>query len=157
MSAGASIAKGAGEEIQVVVFQLENEDLAFEINKVREIIKIPDITIIPNSSEYVEGVINLRGQIKTVLNLKKRVGIKEENKGVDGKIIIVEYKDRTFGILVDSVLGVYRLGIENITDSSSIMAGERSDFILGIGRIEERLVLLLEPGTLFSSEEIALT
>jgi purine-binding chemotaxis protein CheW len=156
MKSKVSLEKDIGEKILVVVFILGDEDLALEVNQVREIIRIPSITKVPNSSEFVEGVINLRGQVKTVLNLRKRLGMDEgvlDDK--EGKIIIVEANENTFGILVDKVIGVLNVKSENITDPESLLGGEKVDFIKGIGRMDDQLVILLEPIKLFSQEEMA--
>ncbi len=147
----------AEDNVQVVVFSLGEEDLAFEINQVREIIKIPEITKVPNSSDYVEGVINLRGQIKAVLNLKRKLGMDDEKIDAGGMIIIAEKGDQTFGIIVDEVVGVFRVKNEDVTESPSILGGEKSDFIRGIGRMDDRLLIFLEPGRLFSTEEMAIS
>jgi purine-binding chemotaxis protein CheW len=155
MASSASITEGPGEEIQAVVFHLGEEDLAFEINGVREIIKIPEITKIPNSSDFVEGVINLRGQIKTVFNLKKKLGMKKGKAQKEGRIIIAEKNELSFGVIVDSVLGVFRVKSEDITAPSTFLGDEKSDYIKGIGRLDDRLVILLDPEKLFSVEELA--
>jgi purine-binding chemotaxis protein CheW len=156
MKSKVSLDKDTEEKILVVVFILGGEELALAVNQVREIIRIPSITTVPNSSEYVEGVINLRGQVKTVLNLRKRLGMEEgvlDDK--EGKIIIVEANEKTFGIIVDKVIGVLNVESENITDPASLLGAEKVDFIKGIGRLDDRLVILLEPIKLFSQEEMA--
>ena len=149
--------KDSREELQVVIFTLGDEELAFDIGEVREIVRIPEITRVPKAPRFVEGVINLRGQIKTVLNLKKKLGLKDEVVDKEGKIIIVEKKEQTFGIVVDSVVGVFKIRTEHITDPSSLLGGEKSDFIRGIGRMDDRLVIILEAERLFSLEEMALS
>jgi purine-binding chemotaxis protein CheW len=156
MKSKGSLDKDTEEKILVVVFILGGEELALAVNQVREIIRIPSITTVPNSSEYVEGVINLRGKVKTVLNLRKRLGMEEgvlDDK--EGKIIIVEANEKTFGIIVDKVIGVLNVESENITDPASLLGAEKVDFIKGIGRLDDRLVILLEPIKLFSQEEMA--
>jgi purine-binding chemotaxis protein CheW len=155
MASSASITEGPGEEIQAVVFHLGEEDLAFEINGVREIIKIPEITKIPNSSDFVEGVINLRGQIKTVFNLKKKLGMKKGKAQKEGRIIIAEKNELSFGVIVDSVVGVFKVKSEDITAPSTVLGDEKSDYLKGIGRLDDRLVILLDPEKLFSVEELA--
>jgi purine-binding chemotaxis protein CheW len=155
MVSNASNTEGAGEEFQAVVFHLGEEDLAFEINRVREIIKIPEITTIPNSSEFVEGVINLRGQIKTVLNLKKKLGMQNDPAQKEGRIIIAEKSGMSFGVIVDSVVGVFKVKSEDITATSDFLGDDKSDYIKGIGRLDDRLIILLEPEKLFSLEEMA--
>lgn len=155
MDSNASETEKSKDEIQVVVFTLGNEDFAFDISDIKEIIRVPDITTVPNSPDFVEGVINLRGQIKTVLNLKKRLGSNEIEIKEDGRIMIVENDGQSFGVIVDSVIGVFKIEREQISDPSSLLGKERSDFIRGIGRIDDRLVILLGPEKLFPLEEMA--
>jgi purine-binding chemotaxis protein CheW len=156
MKTKTSADKDSEEKTLVVGFMLGGEDLAIDISQVREIIRIPKITAVPNSSGFVEGVINLRGQVTTVLNLGKRLGIEDavpDEK--EGKIIIIEANEKAFGIIVDNVLGVVNVESENITDPASLLGAEKADFIKGIGRMDDRLVILLEPLKLFSPEEMA--
>lgn len=156
MVSNTAITEDSGEEIQVVVFSVGDELLAVGINNVREILKVPDITRVPKSPKFVEGVINLRGTITTVLNLKRKLGMKDTKAEVDGRIIIVEHNEGAFGIIVDTVIGVLRINSENITDPSSILGSENVDFIMGVGKMEDKLVILLDPGKLFSTGEMAL-
>jgi purine-binding chemotaxis protein CheW len=142
MASNAKVTEDSVEEIQVVVFTLGEEFLCLDIKNVREIIRIPDITRVPRSSPFIEGVINLRGQIKTVLNLKKRIGLKKTAVNEDGRIIIAENDARSYGMLVDSVLGVFGLSVGEVSDPSTVLGGENAEFILGIGKIEDKLVLL---------------
>jgi purine-binding chemotaxis protein CheW len=141
------------EKMLVVVFALGEEDLAFEIQSVREIIRIPRITKVPNTSEFVEGVINLRGQITPVINLRRKLGLSGEEVSSEGKIIIIESHDQAFGVIVDRVVGVLSVETAEITDPSKLLGGDRTDFISGIGRLGERLVIMLTPDKLFSSKE----
>ncbi len=157
MSKAAPAARGSVAEVQVVLFKSGGEDMALDINCVREILKIPEITAVPNAPDYVDGVINLRGKIKTVVNLKKRLGSKNKFNSDQGMIIITEKGDQSYGILVDSVEGVCKIQEEDITDPESILGNEKSDLIKGICRLNERLVIMLEPEELFSLEEIALS
>lgn len=142
------------EEEQIVVFNLDEEALAFEINFVKEIVNIPPITPVPRSGEFIEGVINLRGQISTVLNLKKRLGMDDLGNGKNGKIIILEKKDQAYGVMADGVLGVFKISQKDIQDPSSVFNGEEIEFIKGIVKLDDQLVILLEPDALISREEI---
>ncbi|GBE17681.1 MAG TPA: chemotaxis protein CheW [Euryarchaeota archaeon] len=153
MGSTASLENSEKEKILVVVFTLGEEELAFEIQSVREIIRVPRITKVPNASEFVEGVINLRGQIKPVINLRRMLGLPVAEVSSEGKIIIIESHEQTFGVIVDRVVGVLSVETAEITDPSKLLGGDRTDFISGIGRLGERLVIMLTPEMLFSSKE----
>ena len=153
MGSTASLENSEKEKILVVVFMLGEEELAFEIQSVREIIRVPRITKVPNASEFVEGVINLRGQIKPVINLRRMLGLPVAEVSSEGKIIIIESHEQTFGVIVDRVVGVLSVETAEITDPSKLLGGDRTDFISGIGRLGERLVIMLTPEMLFSSKE----
>jgi len=153
MVSKASLESAEKEKILVVVFTLGDEDLAFEIQSVREIIRIPNITTVPNTSEFVEGVINLRGQIKPVINLRRKLGLPEKKAAIDGKIIMIESDEQVFGVIVDRVVGVLSVETSEITDPSKLLGGDRTDFISGIGKLGERLIIMLTPEKLFTAKE----
>lgn len=132
-------------EIQVVSFKLGEEEYGIDIHKVREIIRIPKITRVPHAAGFIAGVINLRGEIKTVLNTKKILKMKDDEIRKDGKIIIIEKNRESFGILVDSITGVIKVNKENIFPPEKIISKEASELLKGICRLGERLIILIEP------------
>lgn len=141
------------EEIQMVVFRLGSEEFGVDISQVREIIKVPAITRIPNSPSFIEGVINLRGQITTVMDLRKRLGI-NTSKTNENRIIIVEVGKNTIGMIVDSVTEVLRLLSEDIEDASHLASGVEAEYIRGVGKLKDRLLILLDLNKVLSQQEL---
>ena len=140
-------------ETQLVVFKLENEEFACNINDVREVLKMVRVTPLPRSLDFVEGVINLRGEVIPVIDLRKRFGLQEIEITDDSRIIIVEVEERMVGLIVDSVSGVNRLANKQIQDAPDQVAGQQTKLILGVGKIEERLLIILNLDRILSSEE----
>ena len=141
-------------EVQIVAFFLENEEFAVEIGKVREVLKLVRITPLPRSYNYIEGVINLRGDIIPVVDLRKRFGLTTEKKRDDSsRIIIVELDDNDIGLIVDSVTEVIRISQDLIQLPPSNVAGARTDLIQGVGKINDRLLIILNLEKILSTEE----
>ncbi|MHB0877683.1 MAG: chemotaxis protein CheW [Anaerolineae bacterium] len=130
---------------QVVVFQLANESYGVDISKVQEIKAMVPITSVPRAPEFVEGVINLRGQITPVVNLHTRFGLENRDYSKETRIIVVNMDGDWVGLIVDSVSEVMRLSDDTIEHPSDLVATVDSDFIRGIAKVdEERLVILLD-------------
>lgn len=136
-------AKATGE-IQLVVFRLGKEEYAVDINQVREIIKIADITRVPKAPEFIEGVINLRGQISPIMDLRKRLNLPVSEKDEDTRIIITEVGSSVVGMIVDSVTEVRRLSEKSIDSTPSISTGVGTEFIRGVGKVDDRLLIVLD-------------
>jgi purine-binding chemotaxis protein CheW len=134
-----------GNETQLVVFRLGTEEFGVDISQVREIIRVGDITRRPGSPRYVDGVINLRGQVTTVVNLRNRLGL--DGKAMDGnaRIMILEVDKNVVGVIVDSVTEVKNLTasqIETLPDALSTTVS--SKYIQGVGKLDERLLILVD-------------
>ena len=141
-------------EVQIVAFFLENEEFAVEIGKVREVLKLIRITPLPRSYNYIEGVINLRGDIIPVVDLRKRFGLNAEIKRDDSsRIIIVELDDNDIGLIVDSVTEVVRISQDLIQLPPSNVAGARTDLIQGVGKINDRLLIILNLEKILATED----
>ncbi|NJE61476.1 chemotaxis protein CheW [Thermococcus sp. 21S7] len=143
-------------EVQVVAFMVGSEEFCLDISKVREIKEMMPITRVPNAPDFVEGVINLRGQITTVVNLKKLLGYYEPDDDLSRKkIIIAEVKDEIVGIIVDSVSDVITLTDEQIEQPPKTLTS-RVDirYIKGIAKINEgeRLLIMLDLDKLLGEE-----
>lgn len=142
-------------EVQVVAFKIGNEEFCLEISKVREIKEMMPITRVPNAPDYVEGVINLRGQITTVVNLKKKLGYYEDEDISNKKIIIAEVKGEIIGIIVDSVSDVVTLTEDQIEPTPKTLVSRMDTrFIKGIAKINEgeRLLIMVDLERLFGEE-----
>lgn len=140
-------------ETQLVAFRMEKEEFACNINDVREVLKMVRVTPLPRSLEFVEGVINLRGDVIPVIDLRKRFGLAEAERTDESRIIIVEVEDRMVGLIVDSVTEVIRLMNKQIQDAPDQVAGERTHLILGVGKIEDRMLIILNLDRILTGEE----
>ena len=134
-----------GEEIlQFVTFTLNNEEYAVDILSVQEINRITEITQVPNSEEYVEGVINLRGKVIPIINLRTKFGFEEKPKDDSSRIIIMEINNITNGLIVDAVSEVLRIPSSIIEPAPPMSSDHNSQFISGIAKLDNRLIILLD-------------
>lgn len=140
------------EERQLVVFSLLNEDYGIDIYKVQEIIQYRDITFVPKAPFFVRGVINLRGKIIPVIDLKERFSLQEKEITSDTRIIVVEISSQTVGLIVDSVTEVLRIPKDNIEPPPPVTT-IGADFIEGVGKLDERLIIILDIDKILSKEE----
>ncbi|MEW5784989.1 MAG: chemotaxis protein CheW [Bacillota bacterium] len=140
-------------ETQLVVCVLEQEEFACKIADVREVLKMVRVTPLPRSLDYVEGVINLRGEVIPVLDLRKRFGLPGSERTEQSRIIIVEVQSRMVGLIVDSVSEVIRLPNKQIQEAPNQVAGSRTHLIVGVGKIDERLLIILNLERILTTEE----
>jgi len=136
--------KMAEEVLQLVTFILENEEYAVDIMKVKEINRMTEITRIPNSAHYVEGVINLRGKVIPVINLRKMIGLTYKEDYRNSTIIIMDIRGATTGFIVDSVSEVLRIPSSSVDPPPVIESDKRHDFIKGISKLDNRLIILVD-------------
>ena len=130
-------------QVQVVAFKLRKEEYGFNILNVKEIKGLTDITRVPFASDFIKGVINLRGSVLPVIDLKKRLGLQDMEYTDDTRIVVVREDDLEVGMIVDAVTGVITLNGEQI-DAAKAVDNENSRFITGVGKVaEERLIILL--------------
>ena len=132
-----------GQEIQLVIFRLGVEEYGVPITQVREINLLSKTTKIPNSPAFLEGVINLRGQIIPVVDLKKRFSIDHTEYSKDARIMIVEVNESVIGVIVDEVLEVLRLPAGSIEPPPPVIAGITAAYLDGVGKLDDRLFILL--------------
>lgn len=141
-------------EIQLVVFKLGNEEYGVDITQVREIIKMREMTRIPNAPDFVEGVINLRGQITSVTDLRKRLGIGKHENNEHTRIIIIELDSSTIGMIVDSVSEVLRLNKTDVDPTPSMAVNVKTKYVRGVGKLKDRLLILLDLNKVLMQEEV---
>ncbi len=142
-----------GAILQLVTFKLGTEEFGVDILKVQEINKMMNITKIPNAPGFIEGVINLRGKIIPIVDLRKRLGFRDQPYDKSTRIIVVELDGLVLGFIVDSVSEVLRIPENTIEPPPSMVAGIESEYIEGVGKLDERLLILLELKKIFSSPE----
>ncbi len=142
------------ELLQLVSFKVGEAEFGVDILKVQEINKMMELTIVPNTPEFVVGVVNLRGRIIPILNLRTRLGLPVKEYDLETRIIVVEMEDKTIGFIVDEVKEVLRIP-KNITEPPpDIVSGVDSDYITAIGKMEDRLLILLDLAKVLTSEEM---
>jgi purine-binding chemotaxis protein CheW len=139
------MAENKDRNMQLVVFKLGNEEYGADISQVREIIKVGDITSIPQAPGSIRGVINLRGNLTTVIDLRRQLGLDNREADNNSRIVIVEAGESAVGMMVDSVTEVKYIISSQIQECSSILAGsEGQGYILGICKLKDRLLILVD-------------
>ncbi len=141
------------ELLQLVGFQLGNEEYGIDILKVQEINRVTDITKIPQSPDFVEGVINLRGNIIPIIDLRKRFHMPEREHDRQTRIVVGEIDDRTVGFIVDAVSEVIRLPVNTVEPPPPIVSGGKAEYIKGVGKLENRLLMLLDIDKILTGSE----
>lgn len=141
-------------EKQYVVFKLGNERYCADIANVGSITEFDNITKVPNTPSYIEGVINLRGEVIPIVSLKKRFHVTATSETEDARIIIISYDGKNIGFLVDDASQVIRIDDENIEPTPAIIAGEDRKYISGVGKVEGTIVVLLDLIKILSDSEL---
>jgi purine-binding chemotaxis protein CheW len=131
-------------EEQLVVFDLGNEVFGVDISRVQEIIRMQAITPVPGASVFIEGVINLRGKIIPVVDLHRRFGLPLSQASNSSRIVVVQTNGHVVGMVVDAVSEVMHVSANCIEPPSAIIADLESDFIRGIAKLEDKLIILLQ-------------
>jgi len=130
--------------LQLVTFTLEKEEYAVNILNVQEINRITEITKVPNAPDYVEGVINLRGKVIPVINLRKKFGLYNKDTDDSSRVIIMDIQGITYGLVVDSVSEVLRIPSDIVEPPPPMASSMSSMFIKGIAKLENRLIILID-------------
>lgn len=144
---------GSISEMQLVTFNLGKEEFAVPILQIQEINRLVDITRVPKSPEFVEGVINLRGKVIPIIDLRKRFGLPQAELGKYARIVVVNMEGRMVGLIVDSVSEVLRLSEGAIEPPPPVVAGIDSEYIRGLGKLDGRLLILLDLSKILTKEE----
>jgi purine-binding chemotaxis protein CheW len=143
----------ASDERQLVVFQLGAELYGVEISRVHEIIRLQAVTRVPRAPAFVEGVINLRGKVIPVIDLRRRFGLDAAEHTRASRIVVVEIGEQVVGIIVDGVSEVLRVNDSMVEPPSPVVAGIEAEYIEGIAKLPERLVILLDLDRVLASDE----
>ncbi|QQS35455.1 MAG: chemotaxis protein CheW [Ignavibacteriales bacterium] len=144
MNNNTSIKNESNELLQLVSFMIGNEEYAVDILLVQEINRMMQITRVPNTPEYVDGVINLRGRVIPVIDLRYKLGLAKKDDDKNTRIIVVEIKNKTIGFKVDAVKEVVRIQ-ENITEAPpELVSGTNSEFIKSVGKLDDKLLILID-------------
>lgn len=147
--------KAGGHEGKYLTFVLGGEEYGLEILKVREIIGLMDITAVPQTPVFVKGVINLRGKVIPVIDLRLKFGMEEAEPTEETCIIVVDIGASLIGIFVDTVSEVLDVTADQIEPAPSFGSSIETSFILGMGKIKGRVKILLDIDRVLSAEELA--
>jgi len=149
-----TIIKQENELLQLVTFGIGEEEFGIDILKVQEIIRTMAITKVPNSPPHVEGVINLRGKVIPVIDLRSRFNMDYRQHDSQTRIIVLEIHGMIVGFVVDAVSEVLRIQSSTVEPPPAVVAGVESEYIKGVGKLDDRLLILLDLDKLVSMEEL---
>ena len=139
---------------QVVRFMVGKESFGVDIGRIQEIVTIPEITRVPDTPDFLEGIINLRGKIVSVIDLRKRLKVNGAGRHKKNRILVTEIEGRVVGIIVDEVSEVLRLNPDNIEPPPEMTNPAGSEYIIGVGKLEDKIILLLDLAKVLSANEI---
>jgi purine-binding chemotaxis protein CheW len=143
--------------IQLVGFRLDNEDYAIAITKIQEIILMKPITRIPQVPDFIEGLINLRGSVIPIVNLRKRFGLSSREVDDETRTIVVNIHDKTVGCIVDAVTQVMRINRDQIQPPPLSVLAISHQYIAGLARLDDRLLIILDIERLFDDHSAVVT
>lgn len=129
---------------QLVVFTLGNEEYAVNISYTQEIMRVPKVRKIPSTPDFVEGVFNLRGNVISVVDLKKKFEMGQWEKSIDNRLLVLELDGMKLGVIVDDVAEVLRVEEDTIRQVNDEIVGISKNSIQGIGLIDERIIMVLD-------------
>ena len=146
--------KQENELLQLVTFAIGEEEFGIDILKVQEIIRTMAITKVPNSPPHVEGVINLRGKVIPVIDLRSRFLLESKPHDSQTRIIVVDLHRVVIGFVVDGVSEVLRIQSNTVEPPPPVVSGIESEYIKGVGKLDDRLLILLDLDKLIPIEEL---
>lgn len=129
---------------QYVIFKLENEEYGIDIHSVKTIEKMIQITRVPKSPHYVRGVINLRGEVVPIIDLRTKFDFDKAEETENTRIIIVSYEDIVVGLIVDAASEVIEISKENIEDAPAMTTNLNKDSIYGVAKVDDRIIILFD-------------
>ncbi|MDF2924702.1 MAG: chemotaxis protein CheW [Paenibacillaceae bacterium] len=143
-----------GEEIKVIVFALADEEYGVEVEKVKTIERMMPMTRVPKTYDFVKGVVNLRGVVVPVIDLRGRFGLPESEYTDNSRIVIISVNEMEVGLIVDSANDVIDVDSELIQDPPEIVGGVRAKYLRGVAKLDERLLVLLNLKEVLNKGEI---
>jgi len=138
------VEKASNSELQAITFQIGREIYGIDVHQIKEIMKIRDYVRVPNAPHFVEGVINLRGQITPIVDLRKIFGMEHKSVDENSRIIMVEVGPDVVGLIVDSVVGVVTVPSREIIRVPSLTKSVSNEFVSGIIRVDSHLIIVIE-------------
>ena len=142
------------KDLQLVGFRIGKETFGVPIHLVHEIVRVPEITAVPDAPEYVEGVINLRGKIVSVIDLRKRFGEKRIERTRKNRILVAEIERKMVGLIVDAASEVLRVSPNEIEDPPDVLDDAEIKYVTGVGKLNGRLIILVDLAKIMQKGEI---
>jgi len=142
------------ELLQLVTFGIGSEEFGVDILRVQEIIRTMEITKVPRAQDFVEGVINLRGKVIPIIDLRRRFGLPSRQHDKYTRIIVIELYDIIVGFVVDSVSEVLRIPASTVEPPPPVVSGVEAEYIRGVGKLQDRLLILIDLDRLLSTESL---
>lgn len=142
------------KDLQLVGFRIGKETFGVPINLVHEIVRVPEITAVPDAPEYVEGVINLRGKIVSVIDLRKRFGEKRIERTRKNRILVAEIERKMVGLIVDAASEVLRVAPNEVEDPPDVLDDAEIKYVTGVGKLNGRLIILVDLAKIMQKGEI---
>jgi len=144
-------------ELHIVGFQVGRETYGVPITSLHEIVRVPEITAVPDAPDYLEGVINLRGKIVSVMDLRKRFGEKQATVKKHNRILVVEHSGRLAGLIVDSASEVLKIPADAVEPPPAVFQEGGLNCVTGLGKVSGRLVVLLDMSKLLAPASLQAT
>ncbi len=139
---------------QLVTFKVDNELYGLEILKIQEIVRLPDITRLPKAVSFIKGVINLRGNIVPVIDLREKFGLPAKRYSKMTRAIVVEISGKKIALIVDEVAQVLRIDSSEISEAPYLVSSIAKEFIKGVAKFEEQLVIILMIDKILSNSDV---
>jgi len=141
--------------LQLVTFNIAEEEFGVDILSVQEIIRLMQITNVPRAPACIEGVINLRGKVIPVIDMRKRFNMPAIERDSRTRIIVMEFGAKIVGFLVDAVSEVLRIPADTVEEAPAVVSGVGSEYIKGVGKLDDRLLILLDLDSLLEGTDLS--
>ena len=147
------VTESGADILQMVSFAVGKEDYGINIETVKEVIKIKSITQLPKTPSFVRGVINLRGDVIPIIDLREKFGLEQEDYTEMTRIIVVDIDDKSIGMVVDSVSNVINIAQSDIEPPPPLVSGLSEEYLKGVGKIGEELIILINIDKILTTDE----
>lgn len=141
--------------IQVVIFHIRDEEFGVPIDEIQEIIKLDKVTPIPDSPKFIKGIINVRGEIVTTIDMKERFFMKSKSSILPRHIVITRQDSNIFGLVVDEVTEVLKVNKNEIKSNPAVISKMNQDYVKGVMVSEDRLIIILDLSKILSEQELS--
>ena len=140
--------------IQLVVFELDNKEYGIDVLAINGILRAKKFKVqrLPSTDKSIEGMISLRGQVNYIFNLRTKFDLNEKEVSSESKFIMLNVNESATGCIVDEVTDIVKLNDEDVQSVPSFLSAGSTDYIIGIGKLEDRMIVILDPQKLFSKE-----